>query len=47
MQNRKIRNEKRISTMDITEIQRAVKDYTQLYAIKMENLLEIEKFSEK
>ena len=44
----KIRNEKGKVTMDITEIQRITRDYyMQLYANKMENLEEMDKFLEK
>ena len=44
----KIRNEKGKLTVDITEIQRIVRDYyKQLYVDKMENLEDIDKFLEK
>ena len=45
----KIRNEKQEVTMDTTEIQRLLRDYyqyKQLYANKMDNLEEMDKFLE-
>ena len=44
----KVRNEKREVRMEITEMQRIIRDYyMQLYANKMENLEEMDKFLEK
>ena len=48
MQINSIRNEKGEVTMDIAEIQRIMRDYyKQLYANKMDNLEEMDKFLEK
>ena len=43
----KIRNEKGEVSTDTTEIQRIMRDYKQLYANKMDNLEEMDKFLEK
>ena len=42
----KIRNEKGEVTTDTVEIQRIMRDYKQLYANKMDNLEEMDKFLE-
>ena len=42
----RIRNEKEVTT-DTAEIQRIMRDYKQLYANKMDNLEEMDKFLEK
>ena len=48
IQNNRIRNEKGEVTTDMAEIQRIMKDYyKQLYAKKMDNLEEMDKFLEK
>ena len=47
MQINKIRNEKGEITTDTAEIQRIIRDYYKLYANKMDNHKEMDKFLER